>query len=116
MRPLVFYNTPQPMKIVIPLLLAAAAYAGNVAIRPAGVFLFDGKPAFPIGFTTAPPPTGTGYAALAKNGIVFNRCGIPGKWGPEAESALDQMLDLGAKQGMLCAIYIPELSVIEPGD
>src|SRR5262245_48310396 len=104
------------MNIWIALLFAAAAHAGQVAIRSDGVFLFDGKPAFPIGFTTAPPPTGNGYAELAKNGVVFNRCGIPGKWGPQAEMALDAMLAQGARQGMLCAIYIPDLSVIDPGD
>ena len=93
-----------------------------VAIRPDGVFQFDGKPAFPIGFTTAPvpgskaPSGADANAELARNGVVFNRCGSGAKWGPEAEAALDAIMDHAAKTGMLCAIYIPSLTVIDPGD
>lgn len=96
--------------------------AAVVQIRPDGVFEFDGKPAFPIGFTTAPAPFAkapsgpSGYRELASNGVAFNRCGISGKWGPASEKAFDSMLDSSAKAGLLCAIYIPELSVIQPGD
>ncbi len=93
-----------------------------VTIRTDGVFQFDGKPAFPIGFTTAPAPGakapsgGDAYAELARNGVVFNRCGSTAKWGVEVEAALDGMMDHAAKTGMRCAIYIPDLTVIEPGD
>src|SRR5690348_10831249 len=110
------------MKTVGLFLMAAAAYGAAVTIRPDGVLQFDGKPAFPIGFTTAPAPgakTPSGadaYSELSRNGVVFNRCGSGAKWGPEAEAALDSMLDHAAKTGMLCAIYIPGLTVIAPGD
>lgn len=110
------------MKIAALLLLASAASAAVVTIRPDGVFVFDGKPAFPLGFTTAPPPDGAspsganGYAELSKNGVVFNRCGTVGKWTHEAEAALDVMMDRAAKSGMLCAIYIPALTEFAPDD
>jgi hypothetical protein len=103
-------------------LLSVPLAAAVVKIRPDGVFEFDGKPAFPIGFTTAPAPTakapsgGSGYRELASNGLAFNRCGIPGKWGPDSEAGLDAMLDAAAKAGLLCAMYIPEVSEIKPGD
>ena len=110
------------MRIAVLMLLAATADAASVTIRGDGVFVFDGKPAFPIGFTTAPvpgshaPSGGDAYAELAKNGVVFNRCGIAGKWNPQSEAALDAILDQAAKSGMRCAIYIPELTVIGPDD
>jgi hypothetical protein len=110
------------MKLLHLLLLAAAAHAATVRIRPDGVFVFDGKPAFPIGFTTAPAPGssspsgGDAYAELARNGVVFNRCGLAGKWTPEAEAMLDAIMGAAARGGMRCAIYIPDLTVIGPGD
>jgi hypothetical protein len=110
------------MKILTLFVLAAAAHSAVVSIRADGVFLFDGKPAFPIGFTTAPAPGanapsgGDAYAELAKNGVAFNRCGTVGKWNPEAEATLDAIMDRAAKSGMLCAIYIPDLAVIGPAD
>src|ERR1051326_3427793 len=85
-----------------------------VTIRPDGVFQFDGKPAFPIGFTTAPAPGA--YSELSRNGVVFNRCGLTAKWTPESEAALDKIMDDAARTGMLCAIYIPDLTVIDAGD
>src|SRR5260370_981399 len=110
------------MRIVFLLLLTAAAQGAVVTIRPDGVFQFDGKPAFPIGFTSAPAPgakapSGAGaYSELSRNGVVFNRCGSTAKWTPETEAALDTMMDHAARTGMLCAIYIPDLTVINPGD
>src|SRR5437016_2521762 len=110
------------MKILTFLLLAAAADGAVVSIRPDGVFLFDGKPAFPIGFTTAPAPGasapsgGDAYSELAKNGVVFNRCGTVGKWNPQAEATLDAIMERAGNSGMRCAIYIPDLAVIGPGD
>ncbi len=104
------------------LLLAIEGYAAAVTIRPDGVFVFDGKPAFPLGFTTAPAPGASSpsgadaYAELAGNGVVFNRCGTGGKWTPQAEATLDAIMDRAAKDGMFCAIYIPELAEIDPGD
>jgi hypothetical protein len=102
--------------------LCAISYAESVTIRSDGVQQFNGKPAFPIGFTTAPLP-GTkapsgrdSYSELARAGVVFNRCGKIGKWDAEAESFLDSMLAHAAKSGMLCAIYVPDLSEIKPGD
>src|SRR5579862_3019305 len=96
----VFYNRrlSGEMKIVSLLLLASGLHATDVTIRSDGVFLFDGKPAFPIGFTTAPAPGAhspsgaDAYAALAANGAVFNRCGSGGKWTQEAETALDAIM------------------------
>jgi hypothetical protein len=110
------------MKIFTLLLLAAAAHSAMVSIRADGGFLFDGKPAFPIGFTTAPTPGASApsgsdaYSELARNGVVFNRCGTVGKWNPQAEATLDAIMDRAAKSGMECAIYIPDLAVIVPGD
>jgi hypothetical protein len=110
------------MKTLAIFLLAAAAPAAVVTIRPDGVFLFDGKPAFPIGFTTAPvpgtktPAGGDAYTELASNGVAFNRCGTVGKWTPDAEATLDRLMDGAAKAGMRCAVYIPDLAVIEPGN
>jgi hypothetical protein len=104
------------------ILLVAVAQSATVTIRSDGVFQFDGKAAFPIGFTTTPPPGakapsgGDAYSELARNGVVFNRCGSGAKWGPEAEAALDAMLDHAAKTGVLCAIYIPGLTVIAPAE
>ncbi|HUS06669.1 MAG TPA: hypothetical protein VMZ52_10250 [Bryobacteraceae bacterium] len=102
--------------------LCAALAGASVTIRSDGVQLFDGKPAFPIGFTTTPavgakaPAGGDAYRELARNGVVFNRCGRGGKWDAEAEAYLDALLDHAAKNGVLCAIYIPELTVMAPGD
>src|SRR5439155_25005872 len=100
------------MKTFTLLLLAAAAHGAVVSIRADGVFLFDGKPAFPIGFTTAPAPGasapsgGDAYAELATHGVVFNRCRTVGKWNSQAEATPDARMDRAAKSGMLCAIYI----------
>ena len=49
-------------------------------------------------------------------GIVFGRCGTGDKWGRAAEAALDSLLEKARTNRMFCAIYIPELAVIEPGD
>ncbi len=109
------------MKAVI-LMACLPLCAQVVKIRGNGVFEFGGKPAFPIGFTTAPQPAAkapsgqTAYSELASDGTVFNRCGVPGKWGPASEAALDDMLDASAKAGIFCAVYIPDLSVIKPGE
>ncbi len=86
------------------------------ALLLAAALQIGGKPVFPIGFTTAPPPEGDGYRTLAQNGTVFNRCGTGGKWGPDHEALLDKMLAHAAASGMLCAIWIPDLAVIKPGD
>lgn len=110
------------MKFVFLLCTIAAAQAAVVTIQPDGVFEFDHKPAFPIGLTTAPPPGAKSPAGadadseLSRHRIVFNRCGSGKKWGPETEAALDAMLDHAARAGMFCAIYIPDLTVIDPGD
>ncbi len=100
----------------------AAAFSADVKIEGNGALTFDGKRAFPIGFTvfpsvTAKAPSGANaYAELAKNGVVFNRCGTVGKWDARAETALDSMLAQALKTGVLCAIYIPDLAVIAPAD
>ncbi|PYT11561.1 MAG: hypothetical protein DMG59_26040, partial [Acidobacteria bacterium] len=67
------------MKTLSLLLLAATGYGAVVTIRSDGVFQFDGKPAFPVGFTTAPAPGAKApsgedaYSELSRNGIAFNR-------------------------------------------
>lgn len=99
---------------------SAAAAPTVVTINSDGVFLIDGKPAFPIGFSEAPPPDGVtpaghdAYAELASNGAVFHRCRAP-NW-PATEPALAHMLDRSAKSGILCGIYIPRLTKIPPDD
>jgi hypothetical protein len=86
-----------------------------VSIDPDNVFYINGRPMFPIGFSTAPPPEGVtprgedAYLALKQNGAVFHRCG-GGTWGPAAEAELDHLLDRSAEAGLLCAITIPDLS------
>src|SRR5437879_13562680 len=65
------------------LVLPSSLLAADVRIGPDKVFLIDGAGAFPIGFTTAPPPDGKtpdgrdGYAELKQFGAVFHRCGVP---------------------------------------
>ena len=111
------------MRLIIRLaLLSIPLCAEVVKIRPEGVFEVAGRPAFPIGFTTAPDPAAkapsgqSAYSELASNGVAFNRCGVPGKWSATSEAALDAMLDRSAATGLLCAIYIPDLAVIKPGE
>jgi hypothetical protein len=110
------------VKPFLALLLSIRLCAEVVKIRPDGVFEFAGRPAFPIGFTTAPDPAAkapsgqNAYAELVSNGLVFSRCGLPGKWSATSEAVLDVMLDRAAATGPLCAIYIPDLAVIKPGE
>lgn len=102
-------------------LLPSLAWPADFSIRKNGVFEIDGRPVFPIGFTTMPAPGAfapsgrLAYAELARHGAVFNRCGGP-KWDKVAEQALDRMLDHAAETGSYCAAYIPYLSEIAPGD
>lgn len=99
-------------------LACALSRAADVRIGKDGVLQFNGKPSFPIGFTTFPvvdakaPSGGDAYAELGKAGTVFNRCGTVGKWNAAAEAKLDAMLAQAARSGVFCAIYIPELAVI----
>ncbi|HET8549452.1 MAG TPA: hypothetical protein VFL57_15675 [Bryobacteraceae bacterium] len=101
---------------------ASHVSAATVTIRRDGVFLHDGSPMFPIGFTTAPPPDAktpwgtSGYAELKSSGAAFHRCSGGQPWGAAAEQQLDRIMDASAKAGLLCAIYIPELLVLGPGD
>jgi hypothetical protein len=103
------------------LFLHALARPADVTIRKDGVFELDGKAVFPIGFTTMPKPEAfapsgkPAYSELARHGMVFNRCGGP-KWNQAAEDALDRMLDQAAQSGTYCAIYLPDLNAIAPGD
>ena len=108
--------------VLIAALICTVSHAADVRIGKDGVLRFNGKPAFPIGFTTFPavdakaPSGGNAYVELAKMGTVFNRCGTVGKWNAEAEAKLDAMLAEAARSGVFCAIYIPELAVIAPGE
>ncbi len=88
--------------------------AATVTINADNIFVINGKPAFPIGFTIGPPPGGKtpsgqdAYTELKKNGAVFQRC--DGKLG--AESDFELRLDASAKAGLLCAISIPDVQVV----
>ncbi len=103
------------------LFLHSLARPADMVIRTDGIFEMDGQAVFPIGFTTMPAPEAfapsgkRAYAELARHGMVLNRCGGP-KWNPAAEEALDRMLEQAAQSGTYCAIYIPELNAIAPGD
>src|SRR5690242_15739356 len=97
--------------------------AATITISPDHIILVDGKPAFTIGFTKAPGPdakTPSGanaYKELKSNGTVFHLAGPPPrKWGPEAETELDHILDRSARAGLLTAISIPDLQAIAPED
>jgi hypothetical protein len=99
------------------------ASGSDVRIGPDNVFVVDGKPAFPIGFTLAPPAGGKtpgggdAYAELKSNGTVFHRCGPkPGEWGAKAEAELDHILARSAATGLLAAISIPDLQAIPADD
>src|SRR2546422_11714352 len=94
------------ISVLCSLLACAPAFAASLTINPDNVFLIDGRPVFPIGFTKAPPPdakTPAGRDAwreLAANGAVFHRCG------PD-ERTLRLLLDRSAQAGILCAAYLP---------
>jgi hypothetical protein len=94
-----------------------------VRIGPDNVFVVNGKPAFPVGFTLAPPADGKtpsggdAYAELKSNGTVFHRCGPkPGEWGAKAEAKLDHVLARSAATGLLAAIWISDLRAIPADD
>lgn len=76
----------------------------------------NGRPVFPIGFTSAPPPDGKtpdgrgAYEELATLGTIFHRCGAGSDgWTPEAEKLLDRTMDRSAEAGILAAIWIHDL-------
>ncbi|MFB3825148.1 MAG: hypothetical protein ACE15B_00215 [Bryobacteraceae bacterium] len=100
--------------------VAAMAMAADVRIGADKVFVVDGARAFPIGFTTAPPPDGRtpdgrdGYAELKQFGAVLHRCGVPPKTPlPEAMRQIGHMLDRSAETGLLCAVYVPGVSATD---
>ncbi len=102
--------------ILLAIALSFAAKAAVVQSGPGGILFVDGKPVFPIGFTQGPPPgakTPEGsdaYAELATNGTVFHRTGpVPHNWGPEAEAALDRILERSAETRFYSAITMPDL-------
>lgn len=99
---------------------SAVAWAADVRIGADKVFLIDGVRAFPIGFTTAPPPDGRtpdgrdGYAELKQFGAVHHRCGAPhGTPVPEALRLIERMLDRSAATGLLCAFYLPDVAAVD---
>lgn len=102
---------------------APHASSSDVHFTKDNVFVVDGKPAFPIGFTIAPPPDGKtpdgrdAYAELKSNGTVFHRCGPkPEEWGPAAEAQLDHILARSAATGLMAAIAIPDLTAFAASD
>src|SRR2546427_8191453 len=100
------------ISVLCSLLACAPAVAASLAINPDNVFLIDGRPVFPIGFTKAPPPdakTPAGRDAwreLAANGAVFHRCG------PD-ERTLRLLLDRSAQAGILFAAHLPAVKEAE---
>jgi hypothetical protein len=103
------------------LAVGARAKAAKITVGPHNIIYVDGLPAFPIGFTKGPPadsktPWGTGaYEEMKTNGRVFHLAGPrPGKWGPEAQAALDHILARSAQTGFLTAISIPDIQAIGP--
>src|SRR5262249_23814554 len=109
--------------ILFGVILMGGHGSSQVAIdmTPNGVFALNGKLLFPIGFTEGSPvdcltPDGRdAYLAPAANGDVFNRCRAA-NWGPAAEAALDYALDRAAQSGLLCGVYIPDLSTFAASD
>lgn len=113
--------------LALGLLLAGIAVAAGkplrVAIASDGVFLVNGSPAFPIGFTKGPPlgatapAGGKAGAKLAKNGLVFFQwLVLQHRWNPAAERRLDARLQEANRQGYKVAISIADLAVIPPGN
>lgn len=100
--------------------VSAMAFGAEVRIGADNVFLVNGTRAFPIGFTTAPPPDGKtpdgrdAYAELKQFGAVLHRCGAPPETPlPEALRRIGRMLDRSAETGLLCAVYLPRLAAVD---
>lgn len=118
----------KPLVFAIGLLMALAAnsrgWTATVSIGPHNVVMVDGKPVFPIGFITGPPPGtktpsgGDAYEELKRNGTVFLWAGVfqRQKWDPESEASLDRMMAFCAKKGILTAISIFPVEAIGPSD
>lgn len=112
-----------PLVALVWVSTAAAPPVTRISIDANRIIRRDGVPVFPIGFTGTPAPDartpsgGPAYAELASNGFVFQRFGPPPhKWGPDAEAAIDRMLDASAANGTYVAITIPDLQAIAEGD
>ena len=96
----------------------------QVRIAHGGQFLVDGKPVFPIGFTTGPPtgaktPNGNNaFAELAKNGFVFFQWLSRQKpWGPGPQAEVDALMEEANRNGIKIAPSLPYvLTTIHPGD
>lgn len=95
----------------------------RVRTEPDGRFFVNGTPVFPIGFTQGPP---TGAVAanglnamqeLRKEGFAFQQWQCPqGKWGPAKEAELDALLKEADQEGIHVAIWIADLTNLEPSD
>lgn len=109
--------------VLLTSLPAAVTAPASITIDSSRILRHNGVPIFPIGFTGPPPPDArtpwgtSAYAELQTRGFVFQRSGPPPrKWGPEAEAALDRVLDRSAAAGIYVAITIPDLQRMSPGD
>ena len=108
---------------VLPLALAAAQGPIKVSIGTGGQFTVDGKPVFPIGFTTGPPlgastPDGNnGFAELAKNGFVFFQwLSHQQPWGPGPQAQLDSLMKEANQYGIKVAPSVAALAEITPAE
>lgn len=108
---------------VLPLAQAAAQGPIKVRIGTSGRFVVDGKPVFPIGFTTGPPvgantPDGNNaFAELAKNGFVFFQwLSHQQPWGPGPQAQLDSLMKEANQYGIKIAPSVAALTAITPAD
>lgn len=105
-------------------LAQAAARRGTVVtINSNLVLVLNGRPVFPIGFTTGPPPNGNtpegknGLRELADAGGLFVRTGPAGHDWDEATIAKErEWMRAAARNGMYCWPFLRELASIGPGD
>lgn len=97
---------------------------GNVVtINSNLVLVLNGRPVFPIGFTTGPPPNGktpegkNGLRELADVGGLFVRTGPAGHDWDEATIARErEWMRAAARNGMYCWPFLRDLASISPDD
>lgn len=94
---------------------ALPAAPSRVAINSDQVLEINGQKAFPIGFTTPPPPDGktpegkNGIAELAAAGATFLRTGASAEgWNDAALQREQRYLDAAARYGLHCLPYLRE--------
>jgi hypothetical protein len=95
----------------------------HVQTEPDGRFFVNGTPVFPIGFTQGPPTGAVAFNGLnamqelRKEGFVFQQWQCPkGAWGPAKEAELDALMKETSEEGMHVAIWIADLTDLDPSD